>query len=72
MEFIVLMHVRQTAIMMCVIMSVDHVLVNLDGKGPTVAKVIFNLLFLFPLIIHVSNQSIVHLYIKRVWDTIIM
>lgn len=39
MELIVFIHVRQTAIMKCAIMSMDHVLVNLDGKGPTVAKV---------------------------------
>ena len=39
MEFIVLIYVRKIAILMCVFMSVDHVLVNLDGKGPTVAKI---------------------------------
>lgn len=72
MELIVFIHVRQTAIMKCAIMSMDHVLVNLGGKGPTVVKVNSNLLFLFPLIIHASNQAIGHLYIKRVWDTIIM
>ena len=55
MELIVFIHVRQTAIMKCAIMSMDHVLVNLGGKGPTVAKVMFHLLFLFPLIIRVSN-----------------
>ena len=61
MELIVFIHVRQTAIMKCAIMLMDHVLVNLGGKGSIVAKVNSNLLFLFPLIFRVSNQAIVHL-----------